>query len=266
MPIKPTFQIQPLDQKSFHLIDEVVMGHAFDIHNELGRFCDEKIYQNELAYRCVASGFDVLQEAMISVKHRDFSKQYFLDILIQAGSIYELKATKSLSGNHETQLINYLLLSALNHGKLINMRTGSVESRYVSTQLTGDAQRQYSFDVNGWDSLDPDALRLQELVAELLCDWGAFLEVQLYREALIHFMGGADRVINPINIQVGHRVVGKQKVCLASKDVAFHLSAIKTHHASYKKHMTRLLNHSTLKKIHWINFQGANIQLKTLMS
>ena len=265
MPIKSAFSVQPLDQKSFHLIDEVVMRHAFDIHNEMGRFCDERIYQDELAYRCAASGFDVLREPMISVTHRDYCKRYFLDMLIQAGSIYELKTTESFHGNHEAQLINYLLLSTLRHGKLINMRTGSVEYRYVSSQLTEETRRQHSFDMDGWASSDPQAIRLQELLEDLLCDWGAFLEVQLYRDALIHFLGGTDQVVKPIAIQDGNRLIGMQKMSLVAENVAFHLSAIKTHQASYQTHMSRLLEHSSLKKIHWINFKGSEIQFKTLM-
>jgi GxxExxY protein len=264
MPIEFSFLPRPLDQKAFYALDEVVMRHAFDIHNELGRFCDERIYQEELAYRCAASGFEVLREPMIAVKHRDFCKQYFLDLLIQAGSIYELKAANSLHGNHEAQLINYLLLSKLRHGKLINMRTGSVEYRYVSTRLTETDRQRYTFNLNEWNGTDPAAISLQCLLDDLLSDWGAFLEIQLYREALIHFLGGIDQVVKPMAIRVGGRFVGTQQISFIAEDIAFHLSAIKIHHASYQTHMNRFLEHSSIKKIHWVNFHGSEIQLKTL--
>jgi len=264
MPIDCTFLVKPLDQNSFHIIDKVVMGHAFDIHNEFGRFCDERIYQDELTYRCTTSGIEILREPMVCVMHQDFSKQYLLDILADAGTIYELKAVKGLNGNHEAQLINYLLLTGLNHGKLINMRSGSVEYRYVSTRLTNEKRCSYSFGPDGWASSDPCASRLYDLLKTLLDDWGVFLEIQLYREALIHFLGGEDRVLKPVDIQVGDRIVGTQKIGLLQKNTAFHLSAIQADHASYQKHMTRLLEHSSLSRIYWINFQGSEIQLKTL--
>jgi GxxExxY protein len=264
MPIDCKFPVHPINQDAFHAIDKVVMGHAFDIHNELGRFCDERIYQQELAHRCMGSGLNILCEPMISVTNQDFRKQYFLDILAAEGAVYEMKAVKCLNGQNEMQGINYLLLAGLNHGKLINMRPGSVEARFISTQLTPDTRRRYFINLDGWKSSDPKASRLHDTLAELLNDWGAFLDMHLYREAIIHFFGGDDQVIRPVDIQIEGRVIGKQKVSLLGDDTAFHLSAIKEHHKTYQKHMVRLLSHSSLRQIHWINFQGAHIQFKTL--
>lgn len=34
------------------------MSHAFACHNDLGRFCDEAIYQTDLALRLRTAGFD----------------------------------------------------------------------------------------------------------------------------------------------------------------------------------------------------------------
>ena len=36
-------------QDEFHSIDKIITGCAFDIQNEIGRFCDEKIYQEIIA-------------------------------------------------------------------------------------------------------------------------------------------------------------------------------------------------------------------------
>jgi GxxExxY protein len=264
MPIECKFQVKPLDQDAFHAIDKVVMGHAFDIHNEMGRFLDERIYQDELAYRCIDTGLDILREPAIYVTHKDFSKPYFLDALANTGAIYELKAVKALNGNHETQLINYLLLTGLNHGKLVNMRPASVEYRYVSTQLTEVKGHNYSFNMEGWTASAPGADLLHNTLHGLLEDWGAFLDINLYREALVHFLGGVDQVIQFIDIRVDGRMLGKQKVSLVGSNSAFHISAIKAHHGSYQKHMTRLLDHSSLQRIYWINFQAGKIQFKTL--
>lgn len=264
MPIECRVPVHPVDQETFHAIDKVVMGHAFDIYNELGRFCDERIYQRELAHRCINSGMQVLCEPMILVTHQDFEKQYFLDFLANEGALYEMKALKHLNGQNEMQCIHYLLLAGLNHGKLINMRPESVEARFVSTQLTPGIRHQYYIDLDGWKSSDSLTGRLYDKVIELLNDWGAFLDVQLYREAVIHFFGGEDQVIRPIDIVIDQRVLGQQKIALVDNDTALHISAIKEHHQTYQKHIARLLNHSYLKQIHWINFQGNTIQFRTL--
>ena len=40
-----------IDQERFHEIDRIVMGHSFALQNEMGRFFDERIYQEELSSR-----------------------------------------------------------------------------------------------------------------------------------------------------------------------------------------------------------------------
>jgi hypothetical protein len=175
-----------------------------------------------------------------------------------------MKAVKGLTGQNEMQCIHYLLLAGLNHGKLVNMRPGSVESRFVSTQLTPATRYQYSIGADEWNPSSPEASRLYDTVIELLNDWGAFLDVQLYREALIHFCGGEEHVIQPVEIVIGERVLGHQKIAVVTHEAAFHTSAIKEHHQTYQKHMVRLLEHTSLKQIHWINFQGNRIQFRTL--
>ncbi|MFQ5864676.1 MAG: hypothetical protein ACE5IW_05540 [bacterium] len=51
MPIKLSVQSRPISYDDFHSLDYEVMGIVFSIHRDLGRFWNEKIYQNELAYR-----------------------------------------------------------------------------------------------------------------------------------------------------------------------------------------------------------------------
>ena len=53
MPVKHSVMIAPISEDEFHLLDHKIMGIVFSMRKELGRFCDEKIYQNELAYRAV---------------------------------------------------------------------------------------------------------------------------------------------------------------------------------------------------------------------
>jgi GxxExxY protein len=61
------------------------------------------------------------------VSYEDFIKVYYIDLLIN-NAIYELKTAQILTGEHEKQTINYLMLTGLNHAKLINMRPPSVQA------------------------------------------------------------------------------------------------------------------------------------------
>lgn len=143
MPVTCGVELTVVDQDQFHALDKIVMHYAFAIHNELGRFCHEAVYQEELMRRC-CGGLEVQKEVLLQVSHKGFSKDYYLDLLISRGVVYELKTVETLNKQHQNQLINYLLLSELKHGKLVNFRTDKVESRFVSTTLSMKDRLDYS--------------------------------------------------------------------------------------------------------------------------
>ena len=104
-------------------MDYRLMRCAFDVQNQLGRLCDEIIYQNDLAIRLQTVGLGpVHREVPVTVTHRDFSKTYRLDLVVSEAAIYELKAEARLVSEHEAQLLHYLLLCGSQHGKLVNFR------------------------------------------------------------------------------------------------------------------------------------------------
>lgn len=262
MPIECKFVATPLSQDDFHVVDKVVMKHAFDIQNNIGRLCDEQAYKNELAYRCQHNGFDVCTEAMIRVTHGNFSKLYSLDMLINSGGIYELKTTGNLHSKHSNQLINYLLLSAVHHGKLINFRPKSVEHRFVSTRLTPALRHQYSINTTEWNVAEDQTQHLEQIIRNLLQDWGAFLDIDLYIEAILHFLPAGS--IQPVDILSNGRVISQQNVCLLDKSTGLHISAVKEGLQTYQKHIMRFAAHTNLARIQWINFFRNEIQLVTL--
>ena len=104
MPIQPGMQTTPISYEDFHALDYQVMGIVFAIHRDLGRFWNEKIYQNERAYRCQKAGYEnVATEVLIHVSFEDFVKVYKIDLLIN-NVIYE---------NHFRQFIKYTSLKAI---------------------------------------------------------------------------------------------------------------------------------------------------------
>ena len=264
MPIECSKNIVRKDQEEFHVIDNVIMQFAFDIHNEFGRFCDEKIYNKMLNNYCNKNGFDVCNEVAVKVIYKDFYKLYFLDILVESGIIYELKTVESLNKIHEQQLINYLLLTGLNHGKLINFRTTSVEKRFCSNGFTKNSRKNYYIDCTQWDNSIPESKSCKKILKELLDEWGAFLDFNLYKEAMIYFLGGKNNVVHSIDIIDDSKVIAQQKVMLLNEYTAFHLSGISQHYKSYTKHILQLLKHTNLNAIQWINFDKDEIKLITI--
>ena len=264
MPVECNIGLDVLGQERFHAVDKAVMRHAFDIHNTMGRFWDERIYQEELAQRCRAVGFHVDREVLLRASHQGFTKPYYLDMVVERGAVYELKAVEMLNGSHQTQLINYLLLAGLNHGKLVNFRPGSVESRFVSTRLRRQDRLTLRLNDSAWQGDDEAGERMRGILCALLGDWGAFLDVNLYREALLHLLDGPEAGIRPVDVVVEGRVVGSQKMALLTARTAWHLSTLRQHSTSYETHLVRLLRHTPLDKIHWINLDQRAVTLKTL--
>jgi GxxExxY protein len=265
VPIENAVFIRSLDQDAFHALDKEVMGHAFAIHNEMGRLFDETIYQAELVRRCVQGGMLAHREVMISAIHKSFRKDYFLDALFSNGAIYELKCVVGLTGGNESQLINYLLLAGVQHGKLINFRLPSVESRFVSTGLTREKRQAFQVDLSGCQTGGSHHEYIESLILSLLRDWGAFLSLDLYRGAVIHFLGGAEEVVRPVDVVCGNQTIGRKNICLLSDKEAVHLSAMTDHFAGYEIHLRRFLSHTKLDSILWINFNQDQVTFKTIL-
>ena len=264
MPIECRFEVKNISKDRFHEIDYQVMRHVFDIQNELGRLCHESIYQAELLYRCASEKLSVLTEGEIVVSFDSFKKTYFLDALVNQGALYELKAVDILNGQHESQLLNYLFLSGLREGKLINFSSPSVQHRFVSTNIPPATRFAYTINDSSWESHLFPRGKLREIVQNILNEWGAFLDVNLYREAVFHFLGGEDELLVPIDISVSGRLVGHQKMHLLDEKTAVHISAAIQNVEPYRKQLTRILSHTHLEQMQWINFCRSEIQLITL--
>ncbi len=95
MPIYHNTDVNSISDNEFYSIDYEIIGLIFSIHRDMGRFWSEKIYQNELADRCIKSGFNNIKiEVPIQVLHIDFSKTYYADLIVENAIIYELKTAK----------------------------------------------------------------------------------------------------------------------------------------------------------------------------
>ena len=221
MPIRCRIPLRRYTQHEFGDLSYEVLREVFTIHNEMGRFFDEKIYKAALAAR----RDDVLLEEAIEVSFRSFTKQYFLDVLVAGGGLFEFKAVERLIGRHRSQLLNYLLLTGLKHGMLINVRPEKVEHEFVNAALSWDERFNFVPDLTAWKDEMLGAAFVRELMLDLLGEWGTGLELSLYEEALIHFLGGESVVIRPVSVLLDSVQLGEQPFRHAADDVAFKLTA-----------------------------------------
>ncbi len=102
------------------------------------------------------------------------------------------------------------------------------------------------------------------LLHQLLTEWGAFLEPCLYRDALVHILGGIERVEREIPVTSGGVVIGTQKMHLLADDIAFTVTASTRRPDAVREHQRRFLRHTSLQAIHWVNLNHHHIELRTI--
>ncbi len=265
MPIEIHSQVEVFNQEEFHAMARHVLRMAFDLHNEFGRLLDEELYKRELAARCHEFGIQpVEREVGITLTHDGFRKEYFMDLLLANGLMVEAKASEGLSVAHHGQALNYLLLAGMQHGLLLKFRAPRVEHRFVSSRLTPALRRQIMVDTGRWQSDSPKAAWLQSRMLRLLEDWGCFLEVNLYRDAIIHFLGGHDQACKQVAILSRIKTLGYQDVTLLHSEAALAITAVGDHRQAQESHLVRFLAHTKLSHLHWINLDHGRVTFTTL--
>lgn len=264
MPIHCPLTIKNLSSQEFETLDYRVMGHAYASHNDLGRLCDECAYQADMKARLLADGFQsVFSEIPVTVTHGDFSKKYFIDLIADHG-LYELKADSQLVSEHEKQLLNYMFLLGIQRAKLLNFRASRVQGKIIATSLDQEARRRFQILTDRWKGLTPACSTLRERLCDLLRDWGAFLEINLYQEALIHFLGGKAAIEQPVSLIRNGIALAEQKMFVCAPGIAFRMTAVTEDQQHVESHLRRLLNHTNLRAIQWINLNHARIEFTTI--
>jgi GxxExxY protein len=262
MPIELSTPIRVVTQDEYHAIDRVMLGHAFGIHNEYGRLLDEKFYKAELARRCSGVGLAVAREVLIRVRHGQFSKDYFIDLLLDGSTIIEGKCAQTITPAHRGQTLNYLLLSGTHHGSLVNFRPFRVKREFVSTQLTHDIRQRFTLNRHHWPD-DAAHQKLLDVAGAFCADVGLGLDLTLYRQAFTTLMGGPSLEPQPVAIFGGERVVHEQAMYMVTADVGLAVTAMPSLDDT-RRHLQRLLNNTRLQGIAWINLPLNELRLEFL--
>ncbi|MBM79780.1 MAG: hypothetical protein CMJ78_04215 [Planctomycetaceae bacterium] len=267
MPIEVDSEIRVFSEEEFHALAEKVIGIVFGVHNDLGRLMDEEIYKQAIRRRCEQTEIvPARREVEIKVRHRDFEKLYYMDLLFAYGLMVEAKTVEKLNKAYHAQTLHYLTLAGMHHGLLVNLRPGKVEKHFVSTTLDLSERRQFTIRESGWESFNEASKRLRELLLDLLNDWGTFLQTNLYREAVVHFFGGPEVALRRIPIFDGEIPLGTHEVCLLADDTALALTALKSGKDTMKDHLQRFLGHTKLSCMQWVNMDNHDIEFQTLMN
>lgn len=264
MPIVHTTDLSPITQEAFSEIDYTVMGAAFAAHNELGRLFEEYHYADHMAEKLAKLGHDVTREYKVSIKYEDFRKDYYVDLLIDNSVPYELKATEEFNAKHEAQTLQYLYLCNLNHGKLINFRKPSVESRFISTSLTQEQRLNCTVEEINWSEVSERSIKAT--LGELLSEWGAYLSLEAYKEALVYFCCSDKLSEEPLPFKTTSGHIGEVRLYRIDEDSFLYLTTASKYLEDHKKHLAKVLASTGQKQAQWIHFDKNQVTLRSILS
>lgn len=260
MPVTCPIALSRMDTEEFAELDYHVMARAFESHRQLGRLADESVYQADLAARLESDGLNPRCEVPVQVSYRNFVKTYYLDLVVDSKVVYELKTVRGLAEEHEAQLMNYLLLLDANRGKLVNFRSKSVTSRFVNAPLTLEERRGFQIHAQRWKGGET----VLDWIVEMLHDWGTALELPLYHQSIVHFLGGGEKVARLLPMQRDGIALGSQRFHLMEDGNAFRITAYGTIQEIYETQIRKLIRHSPLKSMHWINIGYHDVHFTTI--
>ena len=261
MPVQCPIEFRPVETQVMRELDYRVMGHAYQIQNELGRMCDEIVYKHALAARLAEDAMPAITEMPMNLSFRAFSKTLYVDLVVATSVLYELKVARSLTSQHENQLLTYLMLVGANRGKLINFRPVQVESRFVN-QMTSREER-VNFKTEEIGGLVCPKFR--DLVVALLRDWGTGLSQNLYFDAITANLGGEEQVVQAMPMEFDGRSVGRQKFSLLDSTTAFHITTYKKSERDVQfKHLRKMILASQLNRMQWVNIARGEVSFQTI--
>ena len=98
-----------------------VLESFYKVYNCLGYGFSEKVYENALALEMTQQGMKVEPQKPIQVFYQDHVVgEYFADMLVNERVILEIKSARSLTTEHQAQLLNYLKATRIEVGLLLN--------------------------------------------------------------------------------------------------------------------------------------------------
>lgn len=110
-----------------------ILGLAFRAHTVLGPGLLESVYEVALAHELRKAGLLVATQVEMPVVYDGICLDlaFRADMIVESAVILELKSVEALAPVHSKQLLNYLRLSGLKTGLLINFNTISLKDQLI---------------------------------------------------------------------------------------------------------------------------------------
>ena len=115
-------------QESFKIV-----GICMEVHNNLGRGFSEIVYKDALEYEFKKQNipFQREQEYVVNYKGIILPHKFYADFVVWDKIILEVKNVSQLRNDHLEQTLNYLSVSNLKLGIVVNFRDSELEHKRV---------------------------------------------------------------------------------------------------------------------------------------
>ncbi|WP_300663271.1 GxxExxY protein [Fluviicola sp.] len=111
-----------------------VIGSCMEVHQNLGDGFSEIVYKDALEYELKRENIPFIREKEFKVHYKDIilPHYFYADFVVVDSIILEIKAVSQLTKSHYAQVINYLAVSNLPLGLLVNFNEDSLKyKRFV---------------------------------------------------------------------------------------------------------------------------------------
>ncbi|MBC3757313.1 GxxExxY protein [Hyunsoonleella sp. SJ7] len=110
-----------------------IVGLCMEVHNQLGKGFNEVVYADALEIELIDNDINYSRETKYSINYKGnvLPHKYNADFIIENKIVLEIKAIECLTPAHTKQTLNYLAVSKLKLGLLINFGEDSLKYKRI---------------------------------------------------------------------------------------------------------------------------------------
>ncbi len=110
-----------------------IIGLCMEVHSELGMGFSEIVYKDALEYEFKRNGIPFAREVRYQVRYKGniLPHEFYADFVVFDSIILEVKAVSDFCNEHFEQTINYLAVSGMEVGVLVNFRKSKLQYKRV---------------------------------------------------------------------------------------------------------------------------------------
>jgi GxxExxY protein len=110
-----------------------IIGICMEVHNQLGKGFSEVVYSDALEIEFIDNNIKYSKEQKFNISYKGniLPHKYRADFIIDDTIVLEIKAIQCLTSSHVKQTLNYLAVSKLKIGLLINFGEDSLKYKRV---------------------------------------------------------------------------------------------------------------------------------------